>query len=124
MRGVVFTPAQEMYVKDFGKPLHETLGKEVDGWIEIVHPKGLSRPLCFVCNEEGLMRDLPMNAFGSILYGTHVHGHPIVGNIVVTREGMTEDGPDLVGLTDADIVKIKKLANNISGGLIREVEAR
>jgi len=32
--------------------------------------------------------------------------------------------PDFVELTDADIQWIKQLARNVSGGLIREVEAR
>lgn len=127
MRGVVFTPAQEMYVKDFGQPLYETVGKEVGGWIEIVHPVGLRKApssLCFVCNEEGLLRDLPLNVFGSILYGTHTHGNPIVGNIVIMREGMVNGDRDFVELTDSDIRWIKKLARDVSGGLIREVEAR
>lgn len=127
MRGVVFTPAQEMYVKDFGQSLYETVGKEVGGWIEIVHPVGLRKApssLCFVCNEEGLLRDLPLNVFGSILYGTQTHGSPIVGNIVIMREGMVNGDRDFVELTDSDIRWIKKLAHDVSGGLIREVEAR
>lgn len=127
MRGVVFTPAQEMYVKDFGQPLNETIGKEVGGWIEVVHPVGLKRApsnLCFVCNEEGLRQSLPLNAFGSVLYGTPMHGHPIVGTIVFMREGVVNGSPDFVELTDADIRWIKKLAHDVSGGLIREVEAR
>lgn len=126
MKGVVFTPTQEMYVKDFAQPLYETIGKEVGGWIEIVHPIGLRKALsnlCFVCNEEGLLRELPLNVFGSILYGTPAHGNPIVGNIVIMREGIVNGEPDFVELTDADIQWIKQLARNVSGGLIREVEA-
>ena len=127
MRGVVVTTNEEMYVKDFAQPLYETIGKEVGGWIEIVHPIGLKKAihtLCFVCNEEGLPRGLPLNAFGSVLYGTPAHGNPIVGNIVIMREGMVNGEPDFVELTDANIKWIKQLAHNISGSLIREVEAR
>ena len=123
MRGIVFTTDLKMQVKDFDQPLYETIGKEVGGWIEIVHPEGLDYPLCFVCNEEGLIHHLPLNIFGSVLYGTHKHGSPVVGNIVVMREGMTEDGPDLVDLTDEDIEHVKKLAQEISHGQIQEVEA-
>ena len=122
MRGFVFTTDLKMQVKAFDQPLYETLGKEVGGWIEVVHPRGPPRHLCFVCNEEGLMYKLPMNVFGSVLYGTHQHGHPIVGNIVIMREGMTEDGPDFVDLTDEDIERVKKLAQEISHGQIQEVE--
>ena len=127
MRGVVVTTQDEMYVKDFAWPLYKTIGEAVGGWIEIVHPRGLVRApsnICFVCNEEGLLHNLPMNVFGSILYGFHIHGNPIVGDSVFTREGIVNGEPDLVELTDADIEWIKKLAHEVSGGLIREVEAR
>lgn len=126
MKGVVVTTQNEMYIKDFAQPLYETIGKEVGGWIEVVHPVGLKRApsnLCFVCNEEGLLHNLPLNLFGSVLYGFHIHGNPIVGNIVFMREGMVDGEPDFVDLTDADIEWIKKLAHEVSGGEIREVEA-
>lgn len=127
MRGVVVTTQDEMYVKDFAQPLHESIGEAVGGWIEIVHPVGLKRApskICFVCNEEGLLHSLPLNVFGSVLYGFHIHGNPIVGDIVFMREGIVNGEPDLVGLTDADIEWIRNLAREVSGGLIREVEAR
>lgn len=126
MKGVVVNTKNEMYVKDFAQPLYETIGKEVGGWIEVVHPVGLKwapSNLCFVCNEEGLMYNLPLNLFGSVLYGFHIHGNPIVGNIVFMREGMVDGEPDFVELTDTDIEWIKKLACEVSDGEIREVEA-
>ena len=46
------TTDEKMFVKDFAAPLHESLGKAVGGYIEVVHPRGLDRPYCFVCNEE------------------------------------------------------------------------
>lgn len=119
MKGYVFNTDAEMYVKDFDAPLYKSLGKEVGGYIEIVHPKGLPEPLCFVCNEEGLLHGLPLNAFASVLYGTLDHGHPIVGNIVIMREGFVDGEPDLVGLTDEDMCKIESMAADISGGRIK-----
>lgn len=129
MRGVVVTTQNEMFVKDFAQPLYKTIGEAVGGWIEIVHPRGLRRApsnLCFVCDEEGLMKTppKPLNPFGCVLYGTHIHGSPIVGDIVFMREGIVNGEPDLVELTDADIKWIKKLAHDVSGGQIREVEVR
>ena len=62
MRGIVVTTQNEMYVKDFAQPLYQTVGEAVGGWIEIVHPRGLMRApsnLCFVCDEEGLMKTPP-----------------------------------------------------------------
>lgn len=123
MKGFVFTTDERMYVKDFDAPLYKTLGAEVGGYIEIVRPKGLPEPLCFVCNEEGLLHGLPLNAFASVLYCTLDHGHPIVGNIVIMREGFVDGEPDLVSLTEEDIVQIRALADEISDGEIVEVEA-
>lgn len=121
MKGVVFTTDEKMYVKDFGEPLYQTLGKEVDGWIEVVHARGLPAPFCFVVNEEGLLKKLPMNTIGSVWYQTRAHGWPIVGNIVVMKDGFTNGEPDIVGLTDEEVQKIMEIARNISDGAIEEV---
>lgn len=39
-----------------------------------------------IVNEEGLLKDLPLNRAGSLLYGTQFHGSPIVGDIVIMAE--------------------------------------
>ena len=122
MKGIVFTTDEKMYVKDFENPLYQTVGEVVGGYIEIVNPRGLKDPFCFICNEEGLLKGLPINLIGSVWYGTLEHGHPIVGNIVVMKEGMTDDGPDIVGLTDAEIQQIKAMATEYSVGNIRDLE--
>lgn len=36
-----------------------------------------------VMDEEALIKGLPVNQFGSFMYGTIVHGHPICGDIVL-----------------------------------------
>lgn len=124
MRGVVVTTDNELYVKEFAPPLYQSIGEVVDGWIEIARPRGLKHRLVMVVNEEGLLRNLPLNVFGSILYGFHIHGNPIVGNIVIMKEDYTVDGLDFVELTDSDIQEIKALAKNVSGGEIKEIETR
>ena len=124
MKGIVFTTDEKMFVKEFTQPLYRSVGEVVDGWIEVVHPKGLEHPLCFICNEEGLQKNLPLNPIGSVWYRTAEHGHPIVGNIVVMKEGITEDGPDIVGLTDDEIAEIKAMATEISGGLIQDLDGK
>lgn len=124
MRGVVVTTNNELYVKEFTPSLYQSIGEVVGGWIEIVRPRGLKHRLVMVVNDEGLLRNLPLNVFGSILYGTQIHGSPIVGDIVFMKEDYTVDGLDFVELTDSDIQEIKVLAKNVSGGEIKEVEAR
>ena len=122
MKGVVFTTDEKMFVKEFTQPLYKSVGEVVEGWIEVVHPRGLEDPFCFICNEEGLLRDLPLNAMGSLWYGTLQHGCPIAGNIVVMKEGITEEGPDIVGLMPEEIKKIKDKATAASCGLIVDLD--
>ena len=76
MKGVVITTADEVSVRDFAAPLNKSLGAVVGGYIELVHPQGLQPPYCMIVNEEGLLKDLPLNRAGSLLYGTQFHGSP------------------------------------------------
>ena len=57
--------------------------------------------MCLVVNEEGLLENLDLNLFGSILYGMAEHGQPILGDVVIAKEGWTPEGPAL------DITSIK-----------------
>lgn len=102
MKGVVVTTENAVEIRDFGAPLHKTVGEAVGGYIEIVHPVGLADPLVMIVNEEGLLLNLPLNQLGCLLYGTHMHGQPIVGNIVVMKTGFVGGEPDIVGLDDEE----------------------
>lgn len=102
MTGIVVTTENEIRTQDFGEPLFKTVGAAVGGYIEVVHPQMLPRPYCMIVNEEGLIYDFPINAAGSVLYGTPEHGHPIVGNIVIMKIGNTPDGPDIIGLDERE----------------------
>jgi len=106
MKGIVVGTDNRLTVQDFEAPLYRTVGKAVDGWIEIVRPGGLKKPYVMVVNEEGLIKGLPANLTGCLLYGTPTHGSPIVGNIVIMKEGWTDEGMDLLGLTDEEITVI------------------
>lgn len=125
MKGVVITPENLMHVEDFSAPLYKSVGKAVGGWIEVVHPKGLPSPYCMAVNEEGLLLNLPLNLTGSILYETAKHGYPIVGIIVLLKDGIVDGEPDIVGLDDEDICTIGAMLSAMSGGGIKwESEAR
>lgn len=120
MKGIVITTKYEMRVQEFLEPVHKSIGEAVDGWIEIVHPVRLGRPYCMVVNEEGLLRNLPMNVLGSFLYRTDIHGSPIVGDIVLLKEGINSDGEyDLLGLTEQDIEYLCNMVSTVSGGQIK-----
>lgn len=107
MKGVVVTTNHEVRVEDFSDPLYKTVGSAVGGYIEHVHPMRLARPLCMIVNEEGRLLDLPLNHIGSFFYGTDQHGEPIVGNIVVMKDGYRNGEPDIVGLNDVEAEQIK-----------------
>ena len=103
MKGIVITPADEICIADFEAPLYKSVGKAVGGFIEIVHTVGLCPPYCIVVNDQGLLDNLPENRIGCLLYGTYFHGSPIVGNIVVLKEGMTSDGRDFVPMEESEL---------------------
>ena len=112
MKGLVITTENKMQVREFGEPAYETIGKP--------------DPFCMVVNEEGLLHGLPLNLFGCILYDTVRHGNPIVGDIVILKEGFTTPGErDFIGLGEDDIKFLGAMAVSLSGGGIKwESEAR
>lgn len=114
MKGIVITTKNEMRVQEFSEPVHRSIGDAVGGWIEVVHPKRLEYPYCMVINEEGVIRKLPTNSFGSFLYGIDRHCIPVLGDIVLLKEGINSDGePDILGLNGQDI---KYLCDMVSSG--------
>lgn len=114
MKGIVITTKNEMRVQEFSEPVHKSIGDAVGGWIEIVRPVRLKRPYCMIVNEEGVLLKLPINSFGSFLYGMDYHGDPMLGDIVLLKEGINSDGePDILGLNEQDI---KYLCDMVSSG--------
>ena len=70
----------------------------VGGYIEIVRPVYLRRPYVMIVNEDGVLLDLQINNTGALLYQG-----PIVGNVLILKEGLNEDGePDLLSLDDGE----------------------
>lgn len=121
MKGIVITTNNEMRVQEFSEPVHRSIGDAVGGWIEVVHPKRLEYPYCMVVNEEGVLRKLPINSFGSFLYGTDTHGWPIAGNAVLMKEGYNSDGElDILGLDEQDIKYLCDMVSAESDGEIKQ----
>ena len=112
MKGVVVTTKAEVEVREFTAPLHKSVGQAVGGWIEIVHPIGLKRPYVMIVNEEGLLLELDVNVYGSLLYGAQTHGQTIAGNIVIMKEGFVGGEPDIVGLSDNEADKVAAAATS------------
>lgn len=107
MKGIVVTTDLEIRIEEFSDPLYKTVGSAVGGYIEHVKPACLRHPYCMIVNEEGRLLDLPLNYVGSYFYGTDQHGEPIVGNIVIMKDGYRGGEPDIVGLNDVEAEQIK-----------------
>ena len=107
MKGVVVTTDLEIRIEEFSDPLYKSVGSAVGGYIEHVKPARLRHPYCMIVNEEGRLLDLPLNYVGSYFYGADQHGEPIVGNIVIMKDGYRGGEPDIVGLNDVEAEQIK-----------------
>ncbi len=106
----------------YNEPLYQSIGKAVDGWTEIVHNSPyLPAPLVMIVNEEGRLRQLPVNQTASVLYGFLIHRQPIVGNVVIMQEVMTDDGPDIRGL---DMKSARNLISLLCGFDCEEVTSK
>ena len=118
-RGVVVTTDGRAYVKELGYPLHRSCEDTLGGWIETVRPRGLDRPYMMLINEEGLLHDLPLNTVGSYFYQTHLHGHPIVGNIILMKDGYRCGERDIVGLEEDEAEKLMDMVLKLPFGVVR-----
>lgn len=56
MKGFVISTENKMQFKDFNEPLLLSIGTEICGYSETVHPKYLPEGFCMVVNDEGLLR--------------------------------------------------------------------
>lgn len=132
MKGLVIYaglfPDHAYEVHDFYEdPLFLRLSEAVGGRIEIVHPVGLPDPYVMIVNEDGLIRGHNFNQIASVLYGTQDHGHPVVGNVVIMKEGFVDGEPDIVGLDPEDILVVAgiilvRLCRNLCDQLTKENE--
>lgn len=118
MTGIVITPDHDIRVEDFHEPLYKTVGKAVGGYIEHVRAQMLPYPYCLLVNEDGWNLGLSLNTMGTAL-----HGLPIVGTIVIMKDGMNADGePDIIGLSDDDVLRIMQYLLSMCGSFMVSVE--
>lgn len=82
------------------KSIHEYLG----GYMEIVRPMYLPEEFVMLVDDEGLLKDLQINEIGTALYG--FRSGAIVGPALILREGFVNGEPDLISLTDLDVIDL------------------
>lgn len=104
MKGIVITTGNEISIQDFTSPVDEPLHDVVGGYIEHVLPQLLPKNYCMIVNEDGHRLNLPLNSVGCVLYDSITHGWPILGDIVIMKDGWDEDGEwAIIGLAEEDI---------------------
>lgn len=116
MKAVVVSTKGEVYRVHLGKPLYRSAGAILGGHFEIVRPRGLKHPYCMLANETGRLEQLPINAVGSYLYGTHIHGNPIAGNIIILKE----ENYNLAGLSEKELRITEETMNSLSYAMNKE----
>ena len=74
------------------------------GPIELVMSPHLPSQVIMAVDEEGKIKCLPKNSFGSWLYNSGLHRDIIVGDVFLVKiEQSPDTGYHVVGLTDEDI---------------------
>ena len=64
-------------------------------------------------DEEGLLKENEPNVIGSYLYETDIHGHPIMGNILIVGEKWGSDGIDFCGIEDSAFEELEGQLNDL-----------
>lgn len=90
--------------------------------VEKVNARYLKEPFVLMIDEEGRFKDQPVvNFIASYLYGTHEHHEPIVGNAMVMKLGMTDAGPDILPLDEAEARHVEESMKAIAHVAYRKV---
>lgn len=84
----------------------ETVSGIIGGYVENVKPRRLPRDMAMIVDEEGLIKELPINLAGSYLYETDKHGSPIVGDILIMGDRQEEYSWNWCGLSEEQIQEI------------------
>ena len=91
-------------------------------YVETVRPSYLQEPYILMIDEEGRYKDMPtVNFIASYLYGAHEHHEPIVGNVLVMKMGMTNEGPDIMPLDEAEARQVEESMRKIAHIAYRKV---
>lgn len=81
----------------------------IGGYFETVKTQKMwdyfKRPMMFLADEEGHLKQLPLNQLGSYFYDTERHGCPIAGDIILA----VPFGEYIIGIDDVEVLKLKLL---------------
>lgn len=110
MKTVKVTTNNTVSVIDIDFDNFREIQKAISGHFETVHTLQMEKyfgdpSIIMLVDEEGLLKSLPMNSFGSLMYGLLDHGHPIVGDLILAKIA----GEDITAPDDVELIKDKIL---------------
>ena len=118
MTALVINTENEMRKVAYDPPHYEVIREAVGGHYELVRPEGLRKPYCMMVNEEGRLLGLPLNPLACYLYGTLIHGSPIVGDVMILTLGYYAGEPDAVGMSDDEAQHLGDNFVRMSAGVV------
>lgn len=106
MKTVKVTTKNVVSIIDVDFDNYKDIQRAIGGHFETVRTERMRAvfgdgDLIMIVDESGLLKQLPENMLGCVLYGTYEHGHPIVGDLIFARI----QGEDVVGLDDPERLK-------------------
>lgn len=106
MKTVKVTTDNKISLIDVDFSNFRSIQQAIGGHFETVHTQLMVNyfkdpSIIMLVDEEGLIKELPVNALGCALYGTPQHGHPIVGDLIFARIS----GEDIAAPDDAEALR-------------------
>lgn len=91
--------------------LPERLYKEMHMIGQVTNVPG--QCVSMLVDEEGMYKRSRSNLIGSYLYGTDVHGYPIMGNILIVGEKWGDEGIDFCGIEKSVFEPLQQQLNDM-----------
>ena len=106
MKTVKVTTKNVVSIIDVDFDNYKDIQRAIGGHFETVRTERMRAvfgdwDLIMIVDESGLLKQLPENMLGCVLYGTYEHGRPIVGDLIFARI----QGEDILGLDDPERMK-------------------
>lgn len=109
MKTIKISTNNEVSVIDVDFNDFRSIKNAIGGYFETVKTQKMwdyfKRPMMFLADEEGHLKQLPLNQLGSYFYDTERHGWPIAGDIILA----VPFGEYIIGIDDVEVLKLKLL---------------
>ena len=89
MKTIKVTTDNKVSYVDVNFDDYKDIQRVIGGNFESVHTNRIANffgnDIIFLADEDGLIKNLPVNQLGCFFYGTMFHGHPIVGDLILAK---------------------------------------